>query len=68
MSAKQRMKQAAQANVKDRVIEIPITKLQESPFNKYMPLDNIEELAASICDKWETANQDVYNLLVEKLF
>jgi hypothetical protein len=27
-----------------------------------------EELAASICDKWETANQDVYNLLVEKLF
>ena len=27
-----------------------------------------EELAASICDKWEAANQDVYNLLVEKLF
>lgn len=27
-----------------------------------------EELAASICDKWETANQDVYNFLVEKLF
>ena len=24
-----------------------------------------EELAASIGDKWETANQDVYNLLVE---
>ena len=48
LSAKQRMKQAAQANVKDRVIEIPLSKLQESPFNKYMPLDNIEELAASI--------------------
>ena len=27
-----------------------------------------EELAASISDKWETANQDFYNLLVEKLF
>lgn len=27
-----------------------------------------EELAASICDKWETANQDVYNALIEKLF
>ena len=27
-----------------------------------------EELAASICDKWETASQDVYNMLVEKLF
>ncbi len=27
-----------------------------------------EELAASICDKWEAASQDVYNMLVEKLF
>ena len=27
-----------------------------------------EELAASICDKWETASQDVYNMLIEKLF
>lgn len=27
-----------------------------------------KEMAASICEKWETANQDVYNSLVEKLF
>jgi len=27
-----------------------------------------EELAASICEKWETANQEVYSLLVDKLF
>ncbi len=27
-----------------------------------------EEMAASICDKWETASQDVYSFLVDKLF
>lgn len=27
-----------------------------------------EEMAASICDKWETANQEIYKFLVEKLF
>lgn len=27
-----------------------------------------EELAASICDKWETASQEIYSNLVEKLF
>ena len=27
-----------------------------------------EELAASICDKWESANQDVYKYLVDRLF
>ena len=50
MSAKQRMMQAAQSNVKDRVVEIPLDKLQESPLNKNMPLENIEELATSIKD------------------
>ena len=48
MSAKQRMLQAAQSNVKDKVVDIPIDKLRESPLNKNMPLDNIEELATSI--------------------
>lgn len=27
-----------------------------------------EELAASICEKWEAASQDVYSSIVEKLF
>lgn len=27
-----------------------------------------EEMAASICDKWETANSEVYKYIVEKLF
>ena len=27
-----------------------------------------EEMAASICDKWETANQDIYTFMIEKLF
>lgn len=27
-----------------------------------------EEMAASICDKWESASQDVYSALVDKLF
>jgi len=27
-----------------------------------------EELAASICEKWENASQDIYNTLIEKLF
>lgn len=27
-----------------------------------------EELAASICENWETANQEIYSLLVDKLF
>lgn len=27
-----------------------------------------EELAASICDKWEAANSDIYKYIVEKLF
>ena len=48
MSAKQRMMQAAQSNVKDRVVEIPLNKLCESPLNKNMPLDDIEGLAESI--------------------
>ena len=27
-----------------------------------------EDMASSICDKWESASQDVYNALIEKLF
>ena len=27
-----------------------------------------EDLAASICEKWENTNQDIYNHLIEKLF
>lgn len=27
-----------------------------------------EEIAASICEKWEAANQEVYSFLVDKLF
>ncbi len=27
-----------------------------------------EEMAASICDKWEAANQDIYTFMIEKLF
>lgn len=27
-----------------------------------------EEMAAAICDKWDAASQDVYSLIVEKLF
>ena len=27
-----------------------------------------EAIAESICEKWESVNQDVYSMLVEKLF
>ena len=27
-----------------------------------------EDLAASICDKWEGASQDIYSAIVDKLF
>lgn len=47
-TAKKRMVQAVTANTKDRIIMVPVSKLKESPLNKNMPTDNIEELADSI--------------------
>lgn len=45
-TAKQRMMSAS--NTKDRIVELPIAKLHESPLNKNMPLSNIDTLAESI--------------------
>lgn len=47
-TAKKRLEQAVLSNTKGRVVDIPVGKLKESPFNKDMPLGNIEELADSI--------------------
>ena len=47
-TAKQRMKQAIEANVYGKILELPASKLHESPLNALMPTEEIEELAGSI--------------------
>ena len=49
-TAKQKMQIHALENVKNKIVEISVDKLHESPLNEHMPLDNLDELAASIKD------------------
>ena len=59
-TAKQRMQQAS--NVKDRVVMIQANLLSESPFNKNMPLEDINGLADSIEEYGLQEPVLVYNL------
>lgn len=43
-----RLQNAAEASAKQTVVEIPVSKLKESPLNKDMPMFDLEKLAESI--------------------
>jgi len=47
-TAKQRMQQAAATNTAGKIVNIPVSKLKESPLNKNMPLLGLDDLAKSI--------------------
>lgn len=61
-TAKQKMQLFANTNTKDRIVDIPVEKLHESPLNRNMPTDNLDELAASIKDNGLQEALLVYNL------